>query len=501
MNQDVILAVVAALAGVCLVVGLAQALGPPPRRRRGRRRQVVRAALHRRLGEPAPGLRSDLGDRVPTAATTSVDVEAPARGEPSPPPSRRRSAPVFRPRSRPAAPEAAPAAPAVPAEPAPSPAEVERPVPGPPEVELPLEQCRSLYEGKQYQEVIAAAEPALQRALGELSGIGPRAQEVAGLWSLLALSRQALGDEEDARSAFEEAMHAAPEADRPTYQQQLAALATSVGRRLLARAEEIGDAAGEERIGVLRQAMLWLRQGLAEAPGDGELSSALERARRGLRASYAQTVTALIQRQEFRRARRLIRDALADEELPAEGRANLNELLSQTFAGEIGQLSASAVRALEDEREGEALTFLERAEGLLTSVPAEALTAKRRDEVTRRLWWGYSKLGMRRVEAGEHEEAIEPLFRALRIGETSPERQQETHEGIVRALLGVAEGRAALINQLVKDGKRSAAVEEGERLKAVLRESLELGLSQQELSPVIAKARLALESIDQGTGS
>ncbi len=529
MSQDVILALVAAVAGVCLVVGLAQALGPPPRRRRRRRRRVAR--VDRRPGEATPRARlsSDLGDRVPTARTTSVEAEAPASGEPSRPPSRRRSAPAFTPRSKPAGPEAAPTAPAVPAparteapagaspqreiaDPPGRPAEpvtaakmireqaeVARPVPRPPEVELPLEQCRSLYGGEQYQEVIAAAEPALQRALGELSEIGPRAHEVAGLWSLLALSRQALGDEEGARSAFEEAIHAAPEADRPTYQQQLAALAMSVSRRLLARAEEIGEGAGEERIGMLRQAMLWLRQGLAEAPGDGELSSALERARRGLRGSYAQTVTALIQRQEFHRSRRLIRDALADEELPAEGRANLNELLSQTFTGEIGQLSASAIRALEEERVGEALTFLQRAEGILTSVPPEALTSKRRDEVNRRLWWGYSKLGMRRVEAGEHEDAIESLFHALRIGETSPERQQETREAIVRALLGVAEGRAAIINQLVKDGKRSAAMEEGERLKAVIRESLELGLTQQELSPVIAKARRALESIDQGT--
>ncbi len=371
----------------------------------------------------------------------------------------------------------------------------------PPEAELPLEQCRFLYEGGHYREVIAAAEPALQRALGEPSEVGPRAHEVAGLWGLLGLSRQALGDEEGARSAFEEAIHAAPEADRATYQQQLAALARSVSRRLLARAEEIGEGAGEERIGVLRQAMLWLGQGLTEAPGDGELSSALERARRGLRGSYVETATALIQRQEFRRARRLIRDALADEELPAEGRANLNGLLSQTFIGEIGQLSASAIRALEDEREGEALTFLQRAEEILTSVPPESLTSKRRDEVNRRLWWGYTKLGMGRVEAGEHEDAIEPLFHALRIGETSSERQQETREAIVRALLGVAEGQAPIIGQLVKDGKRSAAVEAGERLKAVIRESLELGLSQQELSPVIAKARRALEPIDQGTGS
>jgi hypothetical protein len=108
---------------------------------------------------------------------------------------------------------------------------------------------------------------------------------------------------------------------------------------------------------------------------------------------------------------------------------------------------------------------------------------------------------MGRVEAGEHEEAVEPLFHALRLGETNPERQQETREALVRALLGLTEGRGAIIGQLVRDGKRSAAAEAGERLKAVIRESLELGLSQQELSPVIARARRALEPIEKATGS
>ena len=503
MSQELILAVVAAVAGIFLVAGIAQALAPPPRRRRRRRRRTARVPANRRRGEPSPESRLR---ETPASAESSL--------------SRRRSARLFTPRSRPAAPEVPLDAPSAPAEPTPppataaasvpppteiapspvQPAEVPRPTPRPREVELPVAQCQTLFEGRQYHGVISTAEPALQRALGEASGSGPRADEVAGLWSLLALSREALGDEEGARSAFEEAIHTAPESERPGYQQQLAALASSVGRRLLTRAEQITETAGEERIATFRQAIVWLHQGLAEMPGDGELSSALDRARRGLWSAYGQTVSALSQRQEFHRARRLIRDALSEEEFPGDRRAHFNEVLSVTFSGEIGQLTASAIRALEDEREGEALTFLQRAEGVLNSVPPEALTSKRREEVNRRIWWGYTKLGMQRVEAGEHEGAIEPLFHALRIGEINPERQQETREATARALAGVAEARATVISQLVKDGKRSDAMEEGERLKSLLRESLDLGLRQQELSPAFQKARRAMGLIEKGPG-
>ncbi|MBI4591704.1 MAG: hypothetical protein HY725_22990 [Candidatus Rokubacteria bacterium] len=364
---------------------------------------------------------------------------------------------------------------------------------------LPLEECRTLFQGAQYEEVIRTAEPALQGAFGEPLGTPPRAAEVAALWSVLGLSRQALGDEEGARSALEEAIHAAPEDDRPTYRQQLVSLAAGVSRRLLLNAEQVAEGAGEQRIDLLKQAMVWLYQGLMEVPEDGELTAALERARRGLWGTYGQTVTSLIQRQEFHRARRLIREALADEEFPADRRQVFMELLSATFIGEIGQLTASAIRTLEDEREREALTFLQRAEGILGSLPPEAIAPKRREEVNRRLWWGYTKLGLRRVEAGEYEGAIEPLFHALKIGEIGPERQQETRETLGRALEAVVETRAASITQLAKEGKRSAAVQEAERLKSLIRESLELGLSEQELSPALSRARKAIELLEQGT--
>ncbi|MBI2555663.1 MAG: hypothetical protein HYV92_14855, partial [Candidatus Rokubacteria bacterium] len=241
----------------------------------------------------------------------------------------------------------------------------------------------------------------------------------------------------------------------------------------------------------------WLHQGLAAAPSNAELASALERVRHALWTSYNQTASALIQRQEFHRARRLIREALADEDFPGDRREHFTELLSATFTGEIGQLTASAIRTLEDEREREAVSFLERAEGILSTMPGDAITPKRREDANRRLWWGYTKLGMRRVEGGEYEEALEPLFHALKIGDIDPERQQETREALVRAVEGVTDARGGEITRLAKDGNRSAAVAEAERLKALMRESLERGLSQQELSLALTKARRVLEGLER----
>lgn len=500
MNQELILAVAAALAGLLLLAGLVQALSPPPRRRRRKvRRRPLGAPPRRRLGESGAAAAEALppSRRTAPAFTPRARPEiAEARSSSAPPAS---GAPAVTTAPSPLPPVATPlapprVAPALPpvSEPAPSARAAAPRVPG---VELPLEECFRLYDHKQYQEVVAAAEPALQ--LGEAATTAPRAQDVARLWSVLALSRQALGDEEGALSAFEEAIHTAPEDDRTSYQAQMVALAVSVSRRLAGQAEQAAEGAGEEQVRRLKQAMVWLRQGLAAVPGHAELASALERVRQGLWASYNQAAAALIQRQEFHRARRLVREALSDDEFPAERQSHFRELLSATFSGEIGQLTASAIRTLEDEREREAQSFLQRAEGILSAMPADAITPKRREDANRRLWWGYTKLGMRRVEAGEYEEALEPLFHALGIRDIDPERQQETREALVRALEGVTDARGATIAQLAKDGNRSAAAAEGERLKALMRQGLERGLSQQELSLALTKARRLLEALER----
>src|SRR5205809_8023332 len=75
-------------------------------------------------------------------------------------------------------------------------------------------------------------------------------------------------------------------------------------------------------------------------------------------------------------------------------------------------------------------------------MPDEALPPKRREEVDQRLWWGYTRLGVRRLEAGDYEDAVDPLVRALRLPDVSPDRQSETRAALVRALEAGADLRA-----------------------------------------------------------
>jgi len=354
-----------------------------------------------------------------------------------------------------------------------------------------VEECLTLYRAERYEELISAAEPALQRARDRV-GSSERAGELPALLSLMGLAKQALNDLGGALAAFEEAIHAAPEGERSTYRRHLAALASGVAHQLLARAETLGEAA-EERLETLRQAVLWLCRGLAAAPGDESLKASLGRARTGLWAAYARLADVLLQRLAFPDVRRLILEALAEIELPAEQGEAFKELLSTTYTGEIGQLIADATGTLADEQGREALASLERAEGLLSSIADDALTPKLRENFRRRLWWGYAKLGLRRVEAGEFENALEPLFHALKIGPADRERQQDTRQALVRALEAVADSRTGVIGQLLKDGKREAALAEGERLLTLIQEGMGAGLSQEEVTGALTRARSLLE--------
>ena len=181
----------------------------------------------RRVAEAPPAAIERRGESVFARAVQSLAAPRPAPGL-GPPPE------VL---------AAEPAAPPPP--PAPAPA---GPAPGPvadrgtADSSLPLEECFSLYQDKRYADVIAQAALALERD-AEAGRRGPTvAHEVAALWSVTGLSRQALDDEEGARAAFEAAIHAAPASERPTYERHLAALALTVARRLIARADTCGCA-------------------------------------------------------------------------------------------------------------------------------------------------------------------------------------------------------------------------------------------------------------------
>ena len=357
-----------------------------------------------------------------------------------------------------------------------------------------VDRCFTLYQEHRYADVVTVATAAL-------ADDAPAARrpadgkEAAALWSVVALAQQGLGDQAGARAALEAAIATAPETDRVTYQRQLATLALGVAQDLIASAGAHVAPDSENRVSALREALAWLEGGRAAAPGDAALRELATTAETLLWPAYEQVVMALVQRQEFNAARRLLREALEHERLPSARAETFRELFSGTFAGEIGQLTAQAIRSMQDARETEALGALERAEGLLQTVHDEALPPKRREEVDRRLWWGYNKLGLRRVEGGAFEEALEPLLRALRLAGTAPDRQSETRAALVQAFEGWTEASALAIREVADAGDREAAIVHSDKLWTRLSTALEEGLSERELAGAFTRVRRLFEEI------
>src|SRR2546422_9282740 len=104
------------------------------------------------------------------------------------------------------------------------------------------------------------------------------------------------------------------------------------------------------------------------------------------------------------------------------------------LGGEVGRLAADASRRMQEGKEEECLAALDRAETLLGTVPEEGIAPKRRQELERRLWWGYTKLGIRRVDGGMWEESLDPLLRALGFQGVGADRQEGKRRPAVRAL-------------------------------------------------------------------
>ncbi len=359
-----------------------------------------------------------------------------------------------------------------------------RPASGIDESGFPLERCLALHGDRHYEEVLALATPALDRAAG-----GASAHELAALWSVTALARQALGDDDGARAAFDAAIAAAPPTERPTYQRHLAALALAAATRLLTRAEASADLAGEEQAAAFREAVAWCTVGLIAAPGDEALDAALAAARAGVWPAVERLATTIMHRGEFTRARRMAREALADPALPQDRREAFEVLIAATFSGEIGRLTAEAIRSVRAQTDADVLAGLERAEAMLTAIPGDSLTPARRGEVTRRLWWGYTTVGLRRLEAGESARAVDPLLRALAFESADPERREETHAALGRALGEITDARLEEIDALVRSGDPDAARSRARDLEEFLEECAGRGARREILDPLVARAR------------
>jgi tetratricopeptide (TPR) repeat protein len=350
------------------------------------------------------------------------------------------------------------------------------------------ESCFALHQEGRHAEAIEGATAALAGR--------PGPAETAALWSVVALGRQAQSEEREARVALEKAIDVAPEADRPAYQRQLAALAEGAAHVRLADAERRARPDSEARLSAIREAAAWVDCGLEATPANAALTELAEGVQEMLWPAWERTVMALVQRQDFRAARRLLREALADAGFPPSLGDTFRALFSGTFSGEIGQLTAQAIRSVQDAREADALAALQRAEGLLRALNDEALPRKRREEVDRRLWWGYRTLGERRLTAGQFETALEPLFHALGYP-VGPEPHSETHALLLRALDGVADVRALQIRERADAGDREAAVVQCDNLWALLRSANERGLSLTDMGGVYGKVQRLFESVER----
>jgi tetratricopeptide (TPR) repeat protein len=350
-----------------------------------------------------------------------------------------------------------------------------------------VERCFALYQEKRFDEVVTIAGEALGR--GRADAI-PR--ETAALWSVVGLAKQGLGDDDGAHAALESSIATAPDTERPTYRRHLVTLALDAAKARTARAgsHDVGD-----RMAVIRTAIAWTERGLAAVPWDPGLIDAREAAHDALWQAYEQAATALLQRQEFSGARQLLREALDDPKLPPARAAGFRGLMSGTFGGEIGQLTAQAILNMQEGRESEALVTLRRAEELLDTIPTESLPSTRRDEVDQRLWWGYAELGSRRLDAGDYEEALDPLVHALRFTSIGADRQAETRAAVVRTLEGIAAVRALSIRRLAEAGNRDEAIVAAGELHGLVKHGLELGLSEDELTAAFARVRRLCEEL------
>ena len=353
-----------------------------------------------------------------------------------------------------------------------------------------VERCFALYQSGDYPEAVARA----TAAMAEKAASG-EAAPVARLWSIVALARQAMDDSAGARTALEAALTTAPAAERPAYARQLASLATDVARTLAAASAGGRGAASEEDVERLRQALEWAERATGVVPGDQDLRELAGELERRLWPACERAVMALVQRQQYGAARRLLRDALDDPRFPSTRASTFRELFSGTYGGEIGQLTAQAIRSMQSARETEALAALERAEELLESLHDEALPPKRREEVDRRLWWGYKKLGRRRAQAGDYEGAVDALAHALRFAGVGTDRHADTRVALVRAVEGLTEQHVLLVRELAEAGDREAALVQTDKLWSRLRALQAAGLAESDLAGAVEKAQRVFDEV------
>jgi hypothetical protein len=345
---------------------------------------------------------------------------------------------------------------------------------------LPIDRCLAMYNERRFAEVVTLGSAALELHAG-MASVSNRSDEAAALLDLVGLSKQELGDRAGARAAFRSAICGADPRARAKYVRHLIALVRSVADPEMAAADD--DAT---RLRDLRACVGALDDTLAMVPGDEGVQAAQAMVRDALAPACERLVARVVSGEEDQEARELVLETLTDHAMPMAWRERLREQLTAVSSAEIGQLTAQAIRSVQEGKDVDALDALERAERLSEGLPSGAVTEERREEFERRLWWGYTKVGLRRIETGSFESALEPLFRALRLGGIDEERLTETRSALSLALEGVVDDTARRIQKLGAAEIRAAQAEI-EKLAALLQSSTERGVRADDLGDAFAK--------------
>ena len=483
--EEGLIALLAGAAAILLFVGLAQALDARPAgsSARSRRRSSVRPTTSAAPDAPARPAAPEIPPRVPYTGPERRRSRRPGSrprpvSPPLPPAEPRTSQPDL-----PLAPGAQPAASAA-----------AQPPPVDPALDA-LERALALQQEGQHSQAIEAAVPHLE-AGGTVEGADP-AFILAALWTVVGVSRHALGDIEGAQGALEAAVRAAPDGVSEGCPERIAAAAAAAARQLLAAADAMSATSGE-RVAVLRMAVLWLEWRIVAAPATEEVSVLLDRAREALWDGYALAGRGLMQRRQFAKARELVRQALDSEDLPAARRALLAELAALSVVRQIGRLVATA-RGTETP-EADALDALERAREILAATSVDAVTSGRWHAANRRIWTGYVRLGRRDIEGFELEAALRPLFRALHLRDLDLGLERKTRELLARTVERISDGAGEIIDRLLEAGDRDAAMQRWQDVRGIIQKTRDQGLSHEELAHAFGRARQMLEKIEATKG-
>jgi hypothetical protein len=261
-------------------------------------------------------------------------------------------------------------------------------------------------------------------------------------------------------------------------------LAVPIARHIVMGAETATGPSPDMTAGLSLACALVGAAAVAE-PGDEGLRELGTRARDAAGGLVERSAAALLDRRELAEAHRLIEEALQSPDLPPGRRQALCDLLWTAVTGEVGRLTGQALEATGEV--GEALLLLDRAEEAVRRVPQDALTQEQAEDLRRRLWWGHTKLGVERIEAGDPAGALPPLYRTLGLREMDAERQTQTRRALVRALEAVAQRAQEDVEGLLASGDQSGAETRGQALCRAIDEAFEQGLGQEELMTAIAK--------------